>query len=68
MRGGIVLRRRNGDSFVRAVRELLDSRRREELGTEGLSFWETNYSPDAVYPRWKRLLDDVLSGHIGNRY
>ena len=47
---------------------LLDSRRREELGTEGLSFWETNYSPDAVYPRWKRLLDDVLSGHIGNRY
>ena len=68
MCGGIVLRRRNGASFVRAVRELLDSRRREELGAEGLFFWKANYSPDAVYPRWKRLLDDVLSGHIGNRY
>lgn len=62
MRGGIVLRRRNEACFVRAARELLDSRCREELGAEGRSFWEANDSPDAVYPRWKRLLDDAIRG------
>lgn len=68
MRGGIVLRHRNGAFFVQAVRELLDSRRREELGAEGRSFWEANDSPDAVYPRWNRLLDDAILGRARHGY
>lgn len=68
MKGGIVLRRRNERSFVDAVKTLLSADIRRTLGAEGRAFWEVNYSPNVVYARWKRLLDDVIAGRAKSGY
>lgn len=64
MRGGIVLRRRDSRQFIRAVRELMNSERRNLLGSEGREFWTTNYAPEVVYARWKRMFDDIVRGRV----
>lgn len=68
MKGGIVLRHRNGRGFIKSVQELLDPERRRTLGEAGKAFWESNYSPTVVYVRWKRLLDDTIAGQAKNGY
>lgn len=68
MKGGIVLRRRNERCFVDAAKKLLSEDIRQDLGAAGRAFWKANYSPDVVYDRWKRLLNDVIAGQATCRY
>lgn len=61
MRGGIVLRRRRAKDLIQAIKTMQDPETRARFGREGYEQWIDKFSPESVYARWDKLLEDVIA-------
>lgn len=61
MRGGIVLGRRRSKDLIQAIKTMQDPETRVRFGREGYEQWVDKFSPESVYARWDKLLEDVAA-------
>jgi glycosyltransferase involved in cell wall biosynthesis len=69
MKGGIVLKNRSPKHLLDALETMQNPLTRKRYGDEGFKQWRESYSPENVYARWDRLLDDIIvKKTVGNGY